>query len=58
MGDYIGAYRVMEDNYKAGKLKAIGVFKKTTMNRLLHLRLNSRYRYRIHLGQRQTSLNG
>lgn len=25
MGDYIGAYRVMEDNYKAGKLKAIGV---------------------------------
>ncbi len=25
MGDYIGAYRVMEENYKAGKLKAIGV---------------------------------
>lgn len=25
MGNYIGAYRVMEDNYKAGKLKAIGV---------------------------------
>lgn len=25
MGNYIGAYHVMEDNYKAGKLKAIGV---------------------------------
>ena len=25
MGDYIGAYRAMEDAYKAGKLKAIGV---------------------------------
>lgn len=25
MGNYIGAYRIMEDNYKAGKLKAIGV---------------------------------
>lgn len=25
MGDYIGAYRVMEQNYKEGKLKAIGV---------------------------------
>lgn len=25
MGDYIGAYRMMEQNYKAGKLKAIGV---------------------------------
>ena len=25
MGNYIGAYRVMEANYKAGKLKAIGV---------------------------------
>ena len=25
MGNYIGAYRVMEDNYRTGKLKAIGV---------------------------------
>ena len=25
MGDYIGAYRVMEEAYKAGKLRAIGV---------------------------------
>lgn len=25
MGNYVGAYRVMEKNYKAGKLKAIGV---------------------------------
>ena len=25
MGNYIGAYRVMEENYKQGKLKAIGV---------------------------------
>lgn len=25
MGDYIGAYHMMEQNYKAGKLKAIGV---------------------------------
>ena len=26
-GDYYGAYRAMEEAYKAGKLKAIGVFK-------------------------------
>ena len=25
MGDYIGAYRAMEEAYKAGKLRAIGV---------------------------------
>lgn len=25
MGNYVGAYRVMEDNYREGKLKAIGV---------------------------------
>lgn len=25
MGNYIGAYKVMEDNYKTGKLKAIGI---------------------------------
>lgn len=25
MGDYIGAYRAMEEEYKAGRLRAIGV---------------------------------